>query len=75
MVKRAVKGRAGELGACSEDEFIPLGLHVSGGRAVLETIDGKPTSTSHSCVHDVVAHLRFPSGELRGVVGVPLPVD
>ncbi len=69
--------KALDLAPCSEDEFISLGLKVSNGRVVLETVDGKAASGSeqHRCVRDVVARLRFSSGELGGVVGVPLPLD
>jgi hypothetical protein len=77
MVKRVVKRQAPELAPCSEDEFISLGLHISGGRALLATVDGKPVSDSdhHRCAREVVGRLRFPGGELQGVVGVPLPLD
>ena len=70
-----MKLRASELAACSEDEFIILGLHVIGGRAELETVDGKPATESHQCARDVVARLRFAGGDLRGVVAVPLSTD
>ena len=76
-VKRAVKRKALDLAPCSEDEFVSVGLKVSDGRVVLETVDGKPATESeqHRCVRDVVTRLRFPSGEFGGVVGVPLPLD
>ena len=69
-----MKGKAQELGPCSNDEFISLGLRISKGRAVLETVDGAAVSpTSHRCVRDVLARLAFPNGGgLAGVVGVPL---
>lgn len=77
MVTRAVKQQALDLAPCSEDEFISLGLRVAAGHVELETVDGKTVSGSehHRCVRDVVARLEFPSGELAGVVGVPLPLD
>lgn len=73
-VQHAVKKKAHELGRCSEDEFISLGLRISKGRVVLETVDGAVVSPmSHPCVRDVVARLTFPYGaEQAGVVGVPL---
>ena len=74
-VKRKVKRQALELAACSDDEFIILGLHVISGRAELETVDGKPASEIHSCAREVVARLRFAGGDLRGVVAVPLTTD
>ncbi len=75
MIERAVKRKVGDLRPCSEDEFISLGLQVSKGRVTLESVDGKPLSLKsqyHRCAHDVVSRLRFPSGELVGVVGVLL---
>ena len=73
-VQHAVKGKAQALSPCSEDEFISLGLRISRGRVVLETVDGAVVSPmSHPCVRDVVTRLTFPDGaELAGVVGVPL---
>lgn len=81
-VKQKVKRQASALAPCSDDEFITLGIHVKDGRAMLETVDGKTsdkvdgkTLEKHTCARDVVARLRFAAGELRGVVGVPLPLD
>jgi len=75
-IESAVKGKARELRVCSTDDSLSLGLRVAGGRASLESFDGKPVSLehpNHSCAHDVVRGLRFPRrGRFAGVVGVVL---
>lgn len=79
-VERAVKQKAAALRKCSKDDYISLGLQVSGGRAKLKSFDGNPVPSSpspparphHRCVFEIVTQLRFAGGEIAGVVGVPL---
>ena len=75
-IESAVKGKATELRRCSSDDSISLGLKVAGGRASLESFDGKPVSlklANHRCASDVLRGLRFArEGRLSGVVGVVL---
>ena len=74
MVEQDIKAKAQALRACSGDDFISLGVRVSGGRALLESVDGSPVSAAGHCAVNVVARLRFESGpDLAGVVGVKLP--
>ncbi|MBA3546413.1 MAG: hypothetical protein H0T76_08030 [Nannocystis sp.] len=58
------------------DDSLSLGIRVAGGRAALESFDGKPVSLehpNHSCASDVVRGLRFSRrGRFAGVVGVVL---
>lgn len=74
MVEQDIKAKAQALRACSGDDFISLGVRVSGGRASLESVDGSPVGAAGHCAVNVVARLRFESGpDLAGVVGVKLP--
>ena len=74
MVEQEIKAKAQVLRACSGDDYISLGIRVSGGRASLESVDGSPVGAAGHCAVNVVARLQFERGpDLAGVVGVKLP--